>query len=432
MRDWKTGACSLLWAFVVASVPAQAAGKTLGDYLESADRQNVDRRLSFEQSERAAAEFHAAWLSLLPSLSVGASWTHNQFEAIANFPNPQTGELSRLVIIPKNQLDAAFRFELPLLDTTRWMKTGAAASSSASAEERERMMRDVVKRQVVGSWYGYAAALAVKKSAQKSVAVAEAQAKLLDIRFAAGAATELEQMRARAELARNQQVVADVDALVATTRRTLQTVSSLEPPDEVSLPKDDLHPEKPVTEFEGRLEGLAAVKAASHDADAAGKMAVAANLALLPIVTGQFTQRYTNATGFQNQEAIYAGGVGLVWRLDPAFVSNMSAVYAGAAAARLGAEKARQQSRDQIHQDWNRLEAARQKAQLVQAQVTAAARASQVAKDRYAVGAATQLEVIYAERDVFGAEVAQIQAMTELATARAALLLSAGLPLNEE
>ena len=48
----------------------------------------------------------------------------------------------------------------------------------------------------------------------------------------------------------------------------------------------------------------------------------------------------------------------------------------------------------------------------------------------YAAGAATQVDVIQAERDVFGAEVSQIQARTELATARASLRISAALPLE--
>jgi outer membrane protein len=62
----------------------------------------------------------------------------------------------------------------------------------------------------------------------------------------------------------------------------------------------------------------------------------------------------------------------------------------------------------------------------------AAERAAQVARDRYAAGAATQIDVIQAERDLFGAEVSQTQARTELASARVALKISAGLPLQVE
>ncbi len=411
---------------LVAVVSAQPT--TLKGFLEQADQQNVDRRVSMEQRERAEAEFRAAWTGLLPSLSASATWTHNQFEAIASFP----GATSRIVIVPQDQFDAVLRVDLPLIDTTRWFRALATNTAQQSAAEREQLTRDLVKRQVVGAWYGYAAALALRASAKKSIAVAEAQAKLIDVRYGAGAATELEQMRAKAELARTRQVLADVESLVATTRRSLQTVSFATPPESVDLPTDDLHPEPAVSTFEEKLEQLPAVKAADLDADAAGRLAMASRLALVPLVNGQFTQRFTNATGFQGQAAVYNAGIGLQWRLDGPTFQTMQVQASNESAAKLAAERARLQARDQIFQDWNRLEAARQKADLVVAQVAAAQRAAQVAKDRYAVGAATQVDVIQAERDVFSAEVAQIQARTELATARAALRLSAGLPVFDE
>ncbi|MDP1921252.1 MAG: TolC family protein [Myxococcales bacterium] len=413
---------------VMASV-AVAQPKTLKEFLASADEQNIDRRISLEQRQRAEAEFRAAWTSLLPSLSASATWTHNQFEAVANFPNPATGVVTKLIIAPQDQFDGVLRVDVPLIDTTRWFRALATNTAQQSAAEREQLTRDLVKRQVVGAYYGYAAALAVRESAKKSVGVAETQLKFIDVRVGAGAATELEQLRARAELARNRQVVADVESLVATSRRTLQTVSFLEPPAEVGLPVDDLHAEAAPATFEERVPELPTVKAAELDAEAAGKLATASRLALVPVVAGQFTQRFTNATGFQNQSAVYNAGIGLQWRLDVPTFQNMSVQSSAESTAKLAAERTRLQARDAIFQDWNRLEAARQKADLVVAQVTAAQRASQVAKDRYAVGAATQVDVIQAERDVFSAEVSQIQARTELATARASLRLSAGMPL---
>lgn len=417
---------------VTLGLSQTAPSPALADFLSSATDQNVDRRISLEQRQRAEAEFRQAWTALLPSLSASATWTHNQFEAVTNFPNPATGMTTRLVIVPQDQFDAVLRVDVPLIDTTRWFRALAGNVAQESAAEREQLTLDLVKRQVVGSYYGYAAALAVRESAKKSVAVAEAQLKLIEVRVSAGAATELELARARAEVARTKQIVADVESLVATTRRTLTTVSFTEPPPQVPLPTDDLHAEPPASQFEDRVGELPSVKAAELDAQAAGRLATASRLALVPVVNGQFTQRFTNATGFQNQAAVYNAGIGLQWRLDVPTFQNMSVQGSAEATAKLASERARLQARDQIFQDWNRLEAARQKAELVQAQVAAAQRASQVAKDRYAAGAATQVDVIQAERDVFSAEVAQIQARTELATARAALRLSAGLPLDEE
>jgi outer membrane protein TolC len=59
-------------------------------------------------------------------------------------------------------------------------------------------------------------------------------------------------------------------------------------------------------------------------------------------------------------------------------------------------------------------------------QISASRLASELARDRYTVGAATQLEVVQAQQDAFSADVARIQADAELAYARAALRVSAG------
>ncbi len=50
-----------------------------------------------------------------------------------------------------------------------------------------------------------------------------------------------------------------------------------------------------------------------------------------------------------------------------------------------------------------------------------------VASERYQAGTGTQLEVVQAERDLLSAEAARIQAEADLAGARAALRLAAGL-----
>ena len=127
---------------------------------------------------------------------------------------------------------------------------------------------------------------------------------------------------------------------------------------------------------------------------------------------------------------MYSLGLNLVWRLDVPTFMNMGSASVGQATAELAVERARLQARDQIHSDWQRLNASLIKIEAAQAQVQAAARAAQVARDRYNAGAGTQVDVIQAERDLFSAEVGQIQARTELASARASLHISAGLPVE--
>ncbi|MFZ5444523.1 MAG: TolC family protein [Myxococcota bacterium] len=413
---------------VVALVATGAsAAETVQQFLDAAEQQNVDQKISIEQRNRAAAEFRQAWTAMLPSLTAQGAYTHNQYNAEITI-NPITME--KVVIIPYDQFDAALRIDLPIIDTTRWFRAMSADLASQSATLREQVTRDLIRRQVVAAYYGYAAALAVRESAKKSAGVAVAQLKLMEIRASAGTVTELEVLRSKAEVARTRQLIADSDSLVATTRRALRTLSGLEPSEEIAQPLDDTRPVAPLEELEARIENLPAVQAADKDREAANRVATSARLALVPTVGGQFTQRFTNATGFQGKAATYVAGINLTWRLDAPTFMGWGAQDANEAAAALGADRARLVARDQVNSDWQRLNAALIKIDAAKAQVEAAQRAAQVAKDRYAAGAATQVEVILAERDVFTAEVSQIQARTELATARASLNISAALPLE--
>ncbi len=412
---------------VVVLVATGAWAQGLKDFLDSAEKENVDRKISIEQRNRAAAEYRQAWTALLPTLAVSGGWTHNQYNA-EFVVNPVT--MAKAVIVPYDQLDAVFRIDLPLIDTGRWFRSMAAGASSESAALRELVTRDLIRKQVVASYYGYAASLAVRESAKKSAGVAEAQLKLMQIRSGVGTITELELLRAKAEVARTKQTLADTESLVATSRRTLRTLSGLEPPELVAAQPDDVRPVEALEELEGRVDQLPSVQAADKDREAAGRISTASKLALVPIVSAQFTERVTNATSFTGQAASFNTGVNLTWRLDAPTFMGMQAQAATEQTALLAGERARLQARDQVHSDWQRLKASLIKIDAAQAQVEAAQRATQVARDRYAAGAATQVDVIQAERDVFGAEVSQIQARTELATARASLRISAALPLE--
>lgn len=437
---------------VMAMAAAQVALAQPADlkaHLDAAETQNIDRRMAVETKLRSEAEYRQAWTGLLPSVTASGGWTNNQYDAVFKQPaspitvcqtdadcasnqvcSDQHVCTVTLTIIPKNQLDANLRFELPLINTTTWMRSAATNAAQQAAAERELSTRDQVRRSVVTGFYGYVGALAVLKSAKKSLSVAEEQARLTEIRYKAGAVTELETLRANAEVQRNKQVVADAETLVVNTRQNLTTLSGLAPQPELSMPEDDLRPEPGIDELAQRIENLPGIKAADLDAVAAGHIATASRLALVPVVSAQFTERFTNATGFQGSSALYNLGITFAWRLDVPTFQNMSVQSHIEQTARLGAEKLRLFARDTIIADWQRFNAALVKIAAARAQVSAAERAAQVARDRYNAGAATQLDLIAAERDLFGAEVNLIQARGELAQARLVLRISAGLPLD--
>jgi len=415
-------------ASVVAAAPGVAA-VSLGQLLAAADEHNVDRRISAQQVLRAEADVDVAWTALLPGLTIQGAWVHNQYESV--IPAGRFGP-DAITLQPQDQLDATFRVDLPLIDVGRWMRASAARTVRDGALERESATRDQIRRAVTATWYSYGAALALEQSALRSVAVAEAQLKLQEVRERTGAATELELLRSKAEVERNRQNVADAAKLIAIARRSLTTLSGMDPGASAQLPEADLTAIPPLAELEARVEELPQIKAAQRDMAGAEKNETASKLALVPIVGAQFTERVTNATSFTGQAGAFNLGVNLTWRLDGPTILSHRGQTANVAMASLALEKVRMAAKDQINSDYQTLTAALIKVKAAEAQVQAAGRARTVAATRYEVGATTQIDLIQADRDLFGAEVQHIQAKSDLASARVAVKLSAGLPIELE
>lgn len=424
INSWRAGA---LVAAMATGGPV--FGQSLDEFLQHAAQANVDARLSKEATVRASADHGAAWGGLLPSLTANGGYTRNQYEAVVELPDGPNST-KQIVITPYNQLDATFKVELPLIDATKWLRAAATKASADAAERRQQGTLHQVQRQVIAGYYGYASAVAVRESAEKSLKAAQSQLEVTKARASAGVANELDLARAVAEVERNQQALADAETVFETQARSLRTLTGLEPRQVPRLPSDDLHAEPPEGELLGQLEQLPEVSAADRDVVAANRATTAAGLALVPTVNGQYTQRFTNATGFQGANALYSAGVNFSWRLDLPAAQALRSQQSNGRTAALNAERARQQAQDQLHSDWLKVRASLTKVRSTTAQVDAAQRAASLAHERYGAGVATQLDVIQAERDLFTAEVSHIQARGELANARAALRLSANLPLQ--
>lgn len=413
-----------------ARVAEAATPPQLLQLLDAADHNNWDRRISAEQLNKSEWDFRQAWFGLFPTLLVQGQWTNNQYPATAAFPDPSTGTLRSLVIVPKDQLDATIRAEWVVLDATKFARIGASGALESAAHERDRVTADLVKRQVAAAFYNYASALRVIESAQKSLQAAQAQLQVQSVRAETGSITELDLQRSKAEVARNQQTVADATMMLEVARRNLETMTGAPPPTTIELGEPDLSDERPQAELEPATQQMPMVLASQHELKAQSRSSLAAKLTLVPTITVNFTERFTNATGFQGRDALYSFGASALWRFDVSAFAAMKAQSAGEQAAEFAAERARAQSRDQLHSDYQRFLAARIKVTAAGEQKKAAERAAQVARSRYDVGAATQVDLIQAERDLFLSEVSEIQARSELGTARVAVRLSAGEPLK--
>jgi len=208
--------------FAVVLVAAEGWAQPLTEFLKSSERLAFDARTSAVEVDRASAVHGQAWGALVPSLTASGGWTHNQYEAAPELPQLD-GTLQKVVIVPKNQLEATLRAEVPLIDASKWVQVAASSATVESAGKRQLATRTQVYRQVVSAFYAHVAARQVLESAKRSLTVADAEVEVRRSRTAAGVGNELELMRGVAEVERNQQLLAAAEALVATTGRTLES-----------------------------------------------------------------------------------------------------------------------------------------------------------------------------------------------------------------
>lgn len=406
-----------------------SATQPLDVFLDKANTQAFDAREAAATERQRSAEADAALGRLIPSFSARGTYTRNQVEAAATLP----GVAERLVITPLDQLDAVFQLDVPILDLANYYRYGAARAVERGAEAQRDATSIDVSRSVVRAYYQYLGAAALVRSAGESVSAANANHENVGARRGAGAATELDVERAFANVARAQQDLADAELGVALAGRSLETLSGLTPePADGNMQEDDLHPEGPLQGWLDLAAQSPVTRVAAQQQEAADKNLKAARAALLPTLGASAQERLSNATGFAGRTNNYTLQLVLSWRLDYGVLATQQAQGAALEAQHVRLQRTQRAVSDAAFEAYQRVQAGIVKSRAARAQAHAAGRAASLAQDRYSVGAATQLDVTQAQRDAFLASASQIQADSDLAYARAALRLAAGVPVSTE
>jgi outer membrane protein TolC len=404
-------------------------------FLRAAKRVNHDNREAAATTDQRKAEIDVAEGRLYPAFTANGSYTRNQYEVsfdptalgIAGAgTNPMMVSAKPIVIQPRNQVDGNLTLAIPLIDVAAWKRLSAAKANESVSEINERATELDVETQVFRTYYQLLGQEAVLEAAKRTLEVAHQNLESVQVKVSGGTASELDVQRARAEIARSEGDVASAELAVVTARRQLSTATLIEPEPATEFITDDLHEEIPLESWIARAGRTPRVQLADASRRAADKNADAAEAAWYPTLNASAQERVTNATSFVGHVAVYVLQATLAWRLDATIAPNVRAQHAAAAVSAIRAERAERAAQDSIFQAWHQVRAAIEKSRAARAQVTASQTASELARDRYGVGAATQLEVVQAQQEEFRAEVSRIQADTDLAYARAALRASSG------
>ena len=407
---------------------AAHALQPLEHFVDAARKSSFDAREATATERQHAEETTRAWSALIPTLTTRAAYTRNQYPASSLVPaNPSTGAAARsITIIPEDQFDAFLVLDVPLVDLSKWGLVSAAKHAEAATVKRGVQTGLELDKQVARAYFSVIGGEALLQATDKSLRVALQNHELVVNRQSAGLATDLDVRRASAEVERAKQQAADAKYILVVTRRNLETLTTVTPAEGAPSLSDDLHAEAPVHAFEEKTTSLPSVLAAESDEKGAHANVNAAWGALAPSLAANFTERFTNATGFAGQSQVYAAGVTATWRLDAGAWAGVKSLEAAETAASVRRERAMRAAKDQVFQAWAQVESLTAKARASRSQVDATDEAARLAHERYTQGRATQLEVVQADRDAFDATVSRIQADADLAYARVWLRSASG------
>jgi outer membrane protein TolC len=431
----------------------------LKEFLESAKTYNPDNRAAHAAVAQRDAELSVSTGVLEPGLSATGVYTHNQYQVdtsdLFNLPaaplaaieqtiktaNPTlfnqietlVQAIPNTVIQPQNQWDANITLAVPIINVAAWDRRSAAKATLAGAKDDEANAAMAVEKGVTRDYFQLLGYEAVLQSATKNLEVAQHNVKLARDRKESGTGSELEVQRALADEARASQAVTGAQLAVTNVRRDLLSMTGVAPAPATTFPDDDLHEEAPLEGWMSGASTVPSVKSAEETRASAERASGAAKANWWPTLSGVAEEKFTNSTAFTGGHSdVYLLQLIANWKLDMTIMPQVRAAQAVTAAARAREDKARQAAEDSVYRDWQQVKADIDASRSARVQVAATKLAASLAEDRYQSGVATQLDVLQARQDAFAADVARIQADSDLAYARTALRLDSGRWNGEE
>jgi outer membrane protein TolC len=435
-RDARAGGAALAALVALVTLPAadvhaqdaRAATDTtspvaLEALVAAAHENHADLEAARAAVSIARSQADEARARLLPSFTATGTYTRNEIEVVFRTQAADGSVISR-TITPYDQLDARFAVVVPIVDASAWAGFLSAEATGDAAAERASLAQDDVDVAVTQLYYQLVGSRALVDVAERSHAVASQALLFTRARQEVGVASVSELARAEAEVLRAEQAREEAGLAVTLAERNLANLTGVELRGR-ALPEiaaEETAPSGTLEDHIQHLDDTPAVRAARADVLAAERGVHAGWLAFVPTVAGTASERVTNAVGF-GPNSSWSVALTATWTLDFLRPAQVGTRDASLSAARARLERAEQQARLQIEDAWHRSHALAARARTTAAVLDASRRAAEDARARYEVGVASQLELVQAERDLFAAEVSRVQALADLAVARATLAI---------
>jgi len=452
-------ACCLAWSSLATAQEPVGKVLTLEDCVRIALDSSASLRIRDLEQDIAEQNVKAAWGALLPDLTLSASWSKSKRtdfdleEPVFDvFERPYVDTGGDTLYLPEQAVvdvvindvgitstskDISGTANLTLFDgLANINRIGAARASREVAELNHGWSRELVIQNVATAYYDLLRYVKLREVAVETRDQAQAELERTETYFRLGSAAKSEvlQQRVRLEQTRYDLVVADnmvekaaADLAYAMNQPLAESVSVDTSPLFTEMALEDvgnLYAEA----LEQRLDLASSrlgVEASRHDASAASG-------ALLPRVDafGRFSRSNNESPyrfGSQTSES-WVFGAQASWDIFNRYQNwtNRSKARAQARIAEYQMQQAELDAQLEVRQFHNAMRNAMEKHRVSQETIVQAEEELRLAKERFRVGAGTQLDRITAEVNLASARADEVQAVCDYLIARVQLYRAVG------
>jgi len=426
-----TVALCLLAAVASASLPPD-----LAHLLAAARAHNHQLGISRAQLAEQEAAVSQALATLTPTLQASGSYTRNQYAAIISLPAQSAGFFgftgaTTLTIQPYDAWQGGVAVNVPIFSAVNLYRHAEAKAAFEAAGHSERATDAEVLLSTARGYYQVVGAQGVADAAGRALATAEDNLRVTEAKLAAGTANKLAVDRARVDVASAQETVVTSRQALALARRNVETLTGEQVEGPLPAPEAPGAASGNEPDFVARAERQRPELAQAHAALQQAELSL--NEAwgqVIPTVSANAQEHFTNAPGFVTSEGFYTVGASVAWLLDP--VGLPAAIRRARAAVEEQRQRLAQEEdvvRDDVHSAWLDVEADRSRLEQATSAAQSAREALAITQEQYRAGTATSLDISQAQRDAFNADATLAQTQANLAAALLSLQKAAGEPL---
>ena len=409
---------------------------TLEEALEQAHRSNRDLAQARARVAQAHTAVLQAWVALLPTVPVQGKYTHNYREVSFSFPKiPGAGLPDGPIVIQKGeQLDFALNVVVPLLVPFAYPLLQAAKHNEAAGRANQSVTEASVLYATAQAYYACAGADELVIARKHAVAVAEQALGNAKARLDAGVVNRVEVTRAELQLVRARQALVETEDTQASTYRALGTIMNQHEPVRVTATDEPQPRDEAVATLTESALKLRPEFTALEETLQGNRLTVSSGWwRWAPTVSAFGNLRAFNYAGFSGDNYSWAVGVQLDWTLYDGGLRDANRRLAAAQRweneAKL--DQLRDQARDDIYNAARTLHTKRQALDTAKRSLQLSKETLDLVQVQHDAGTATQLDLLQAQDNLVGAEVALAQARFDLALGALSLeRLSGAFPDN--